>query len=653
MQPRADIGALLPSERCHDCLLTAKSWATLHARAKQLIIDKASSCASVDKSGSCIPGSCTRGTRSYELTHRASYQQNTAEVVTCNHPRTENLDFCLWSVPPAPLQRTAQALHRTVKTPVAARHGAYSSCAALQERLGVAPSSDAALLFCAMSRVGVRASNAEDRSGLGFVDKAFKATDAWPWSAHTCGMWDQQHTHGTRRLEESTTIMGDCQPRFIVLTLANPPGLPSSSPLLRTAAKHGYTLRVLLVNKSDALEVSSPYMAKIPRAMEVIRAEKCARSVFMIVDGFDTFFVKSAAETLRAFERMQKGVVWSAEPYLAYYQGINKTLLDARARLPEAELHTFHAAKATCTLRGAERASNGSSQRRECMQRSYHARFLNAGGVIGYRDDLLRFFAELLKVRADAVGWRNRTAAGCPVAKGRQCAEQWAALLVLSHLSWERLNTTLDYRNELFYMAALGLHECKKHIAATSPSLVHTTRLVSPMVASMSKALIADIVDGKPWVQSNHTLCRQHVAFCRERQVAVMQLCRTLAHCLDAAAHNASGGRTRSCAALRILLLAPEAEVANVCTRMRSEVTPVPELYTMCAHPVAPAAWAAIAKEFKSGDRHRLLWREGQPDKMIKSDAYHPRWLGSFWAPYSERCTYSARHPPGSSLLWC
>ena len=189
-------------------------------------------------------------------------------------------------------------------------------------------------------------------------------------------------------------------------------------------------------------------------------------------------------------------------------------------------------------------------------------------------------------------------------------------------------------------MAALGLHECKKHIAATSPSLVHTTRLVSPMVASMSKALIADIVDGKPWVQSNHTLCRQHVAFCRERQVAVMQLCRTLAHCLDAAAHNASGGRTRSCAALRILLLAPEAEVANVCTRMRSEVTPVPELYTMCARtPSRQPRGRRLPRSSRVAIGTAFFWREGQPDKMIKSDAYHPRWLGSFWAPYSERCT--------------
>ena len=127
-----------------------------------------------------------------------------------------------------------------------------------------------------------------------------------------------------------------------------------------------------------------------------------------------------------------------------------------------------------------------------------------------------------------------------------------------------------------------------------------------------------------------------------------MQLCRTLAQCLGAP-QNTSSDRTR-CAVLRNLLLTPEPEVATVCERARSETSPVPELGTMCAHPVAPAAWAAIAAQYRLRDRHGLLWREGQPDKNYRSD--HPRWLGSFWAPYTQ-CTYSMRHPPGLTLLWC
>ena len=86
--------------------------------------------------------------------------------------------------------------------------------------------------------------------------------------------------------------------------------------------------------------------------------------------------------------------------------------------LAGAARESFHSQRAVCT----------EFVGRQCHRKSYRHRYLNAGGIIGYRDPMLRMFREILSIRSDVTGWRNRTAAGCSEARGRQCAEQWAAL---------------------------------------------------------------------------------------------------------------------------------------------------------------------------------------------------------------------------------
>ena len=260
-------------------------------------------------------------------------------------------------------------------------------------------------------------------------------------------------------LESASTLPGmhhramqapnNCAPRFVTLSLVNPHGLPDDSLLLHSARRFGYTLELMVVNTSDPIETSSPYMAKIPKASRIIRAEACSRSVFMLVDGFDTFFTAFANYTLSRFQQMGKGVVWAAEAHLPYAQGIDARLLDAKARIPETEHSGYHREQAVCT-------NQSQAAPFICQQHSYLHRYLNAGGIIGYRDDLLKMFDELLSVRSDGHGWRNRKAAGCKEANGRQCAEQWAALRVLSFVAWDWLNVTLDYKGEVHGVALMS-----------------------------------------------------------------------------------------------------------------------------------------------------------------------------------------------------
>ena len=252
---------------------------------------------------------------------------------------------------------------------------------------------------------------------------------------------------------------------LIVLALTNEGGLPPGHMLPRTAALHRHTLQLMTVNASDPAEVASPYSAKIPKAVRVLRAEPCSRTVFMMLDAFDTFLNAPPEHTLRRFCAIGKGVVWSSERYLPYAQGVNRSVFDAHARVPSALLGSYRlrSQRLDCEVPGAHRAA-GMCQ---TNGRLYHHRYLNAGGVIGYRDALLAMFAQMLSVRVGGVGWRDRTAAGCGEARGRRCAEQWAAARVLSHVAWEALNATLDYEKAIFFTAEHSLSRAKAQLLAS------------------------------------------------------------------------------------------------------------------------------------------------------------------------------------------
>ena len=90
---------------------------------------------------------------------------------------------------------------------------------------------------------------------------------------------------------------------------------------------------------------------------------------------------------------------------------------------------------------------------------------------------------------------------------------------------------SLDYESRLFYTAPPSLSTMKRHLHAVGPSVVHATMLVAPRVNFTLQALLAD-VDGRPWPESNHTLCRENEQGCAERSTAVSTLCRALTICL-------------------------------------------------------------------------------------------------------------------------
>jgi hypothetical protein len=139
--------------------------------------------------------------------------------------------------------------------------------------------------------------------------------------------------------------------KLVVLVLTNSEGLPENHTLLRSAAKHGYVLTFMFLNRTDPVEMESPYNAKLPKAITVLRTEPCANTVFMMIDAFDCFFVRPASDTLRRFYEMRRGVVWSAQAGFSYSQGIESTIFDMKARIPLRDVSRFPLHRVDCALR--------------------------------------------------------------------------------------------------------------------------------------------------------------------------------------------------------------------------------------------------------------------------------------------------------------
>ena len=325
----------------------------------------------------------------------------------------------------------------------------------------------------------------------------------------------------------------DCPRRLVTLALTNAEGLRSDHLLLHSAATFGYSAPMLMrINASDAVEQASPYNAKIPKALDIMRAEQCSNTVFMMVDAFDCAFVATAQHTLQRFEETGRDVVWAAEKACVYCDGVNLTLMDERARIPAADVHRLRPGRMDCKSSQHVKPTS-QPHRNHCLHKH---RYLNAGGVIGYRDALINMFEEMQSVRVGGDGWRDRRRV-CGEAKGRSCAEQWAALRVLSFVAWEALNVTLDYESRIFYTADWSVGASREHLQAVQPSVIHMTMFVAPRVKLLLRELVDEFVDRKeppnaPVNWRNSNACSQAARMCAERAESVMAFSRVLTACL-------------------------------------------------------------------------------------------------------------------------
>lgn len=449
--------------------------------------------------------------------------------------------------------------------------------------------------------------------------------------------------------------------KLVVLVLTNSEGLPENHTLLRSAAKHGYVLTFMFLNRTDPVEMESPYNAKLPKAITVLRTEPCANTVFMMIDAFDCFFVRPASDTLRRFYEMRRGVVWSAQAGFSYSQGIESTIFDMKARIPLRDVSRFPLHRVDCALRVP-------THRTQCpsSERLHKHRFLNAGGVIGFRDALLRMFLEAVSVRPGGEAWRDRTRSNCGEAHGRSCAEQWAAQRVLAFMPWEVLNVTLDYESRIFLAAEWSLSQIKQQMMISNPSVVHVPFIKAPRVSETLKALLADVVDGAPWIESDLPACRKLDELCMEREDTLAKFSRAvlvcrlnLTHLTEWSALQAvvcptfQESRRSTC---RRKYWPPQNELEclalDKALKRHSPVDPCGDSYqplivrSLCRRHVSNAFWRVITQRYVARDEGlREFRRVGLGDEM-------PRSMGTYWEAYP-RCYYGEAHRPGKTKVSC
>ena len=182
-----------------------------------------------------------------------------------------------------------------------------------------------------------------------------------------------------------------------LLALTDEDGAPNKTTFLRRSAHDmGWRIHFMRLNRSLRLDRESAYAAKIPKALSVLRNDTSEDSIYMMVDAFDTFVLSTPQEALKRFHSLKSSVVWAAQSLMVYNQGINKALFDDEAII---EAGTY---KRDLSSRGVE-CINGVCRHRH--------RYLNAGGVIGYRKSLINMFEHIESIRDEAllnVGWRNR-----------------------------------------------------------------------------------------------------------------------------------------------------------------------------------------------------------------------------------------------------
>ena len=385
--------------------------------------------------------------------------------------------------------------------------------------------------------------------------------------------------------------------RLTLLALTDEDGAPNKTAFLRESAHHmGWHLHFMRLNRSLRLDQESAYAAKIPKALGVLRNDTSKDSIYMMVDAFDTFVLTTPKQTLHTFYALNASVVWAAEAWMVHNQGINKTLFDDNAVV---EPKASNLSRIDCI--------NGVCRHRH--------RYLNAGGVIGYRQALINMFENMESIRNGALGWRNRHNV-CANANGRQCAEQWAALRVLSHMNWKELGVTLDYESNLFYTADWSVKRCLNQVDTFTPAVLHMTFIAAPKVRNTFIRLYDRLVLKRS--VPTYTECLREEALCASHHahlVRMLQRAETCSHALTdlSCNHNTCG-----------LQLTGVCDVSVNATLRRLFFD------------------AFVAGVSQQVPLHRA----------ITSPNDKPEWLRPFWNMYPY-CFYGRGHRIGLNRVWC
>lgn len=361
-----------------------------------------------------------------------------------------------------------------------------------------------------------------------------------------------------------------------------------------SAVKMNHTLKFMFLNSSLHLDKTSPYAAKIPKAIELMQKDTRDCSVYMMIDAFDTFLLRNKQETLSKFVSFNKRVVWAAETWMVYSQGINKTLFDRKALVVK-----NHNLRQDCTAN-------------ICMHRH---RYLNAGGVIGYRKDVIKMFEEIQSIQIGAEGWRDRSKI-CKFANGKQCAEQWAALRVLSNMDWDELGVTLDYESSIFYTADWSIQRSIMQVQLSKPTVLHMAFIKAPKVNRTFTQLYKNLSLNHP-IQ-RHDECIQDSRTCEKMHVTLRQIIKRLYECKE-----------------KKLILSCLHDNCNL------------PLSSICDLHTNNISLSIFFNSIKKNYKKTFLI-----EKAHKNPFDRPEWLRPYWNMFPF-CFYGNAHRIGMNDVWC
>lgn len=274
-----------------------------------------------------------------------------------------------------------------------------------------------------------------------------------------------------------------------IVTFADKVPLAPTLPFARTASAHGYTVRTLHIKNESTALASKPLL--LQRHLD----GQCPEAIVMVVDAYDTFVAQPSDVALSRFLATKARICFAAEPNFSDQ--------------PTADRRFWEMA--------ATQAVGDDEQHR----------YLNTGGIIGFAADL----AVLVRAAVDAAPVRDQLC-GQPVR--RRCSDQWLFSFVLAR-NLTRFGVVLDYQSRLFYTAAgpdWSLAAAKRRIRSAKPVIVHMPwsssrghqSLAPPQITNTWAALVADVVDGQPWPESNATMCTDEALRCARAKTVLSHL---------------------------------------------------------------------------------------------------------------------------------
>ena len=298
-----------------------------------------------------------------------------------------------------------------------------------------------------------------------------------------------QHNHNHHASSSSS-----CTPSFHAAALVSET-LPSSHMLVRSAAYFGYDLHLLVLSDhSKENFVSTRWRA----ALDFLRS-RCDKSVVMLLDAYDVFLLMPAAVALARFHAANARVVWSVERFFSGQDELDKPFFEEM------------------------RWRNDS----EGVPIGVPYGFINTGGFIGIASTLSHLVEEALTITPGASGWHNKT---CGEPHGRHCSDQW----IFGHLlknTWNRFNTSLDYKRNIFYVATShdwSYHYASKRIAESTPCVVHVPFTQAPRVNATLHALYESHFLKQPPPEATLETCQARSAECRDLGAGLNDLHSTL-----------------------------------------------------------------------------------------------------------------------------